>query len=167
MAAKQKKESKHNSNNDSKRKSSLNQREVDLISDLLTQGWSESDIQLRYGLSWNTIMKAKEEMARQAREYYSNKDFFREELTRIKQIMNDTIASMDSIIEGASTKPGNRRKAEKLKAERMEDLQDILAAESSPDQEQALRETIQLISKRLIAKNPNGILSQVEKALKS
>ena len=39
-----------------------------LISDLLTQGWTETDIQLKYGYSWNTIMKAKEEMARQASE---------------------------------------------------------------------------------------------------
>ena len=39
-----------------------------LIPDLLTQGWTETDIQLKYGYSWDTIMKAKEEMARQASE---------------------------------------------------------------------------------------------------
>ena len=83
-----------------------------LISDLLTQGWTETDIQLKYGYSWNTIMKAKEEMARQASEYYSNKDLWREELSHYKQILNDVIASMNSIIENANTRPSARRKAE-------------------------------------------------------
>jgi hypothetical protein len=89
----------------------------------------------------------------------------RQELTRYKQILNETVANMDSIGEDANTKPGNRRKAEKLKAECMENLQEILAAENSPDQEQALREAIDRISKRIIAKNPNGFTSKVEKLL--
>jgi len=36
---------------------------------------------------------------------------------------------------------------------------------NSPDQEQALREAIDRISKRIIAKNPNGFTSKVEKLL--
>ena len=62
-------------------------------------------------------MKAKEEMARQASEYYSNKDLWREELSRYKQILNEVIASMNSIIENANTRPSARRKAEKQRAE--------------------------------------------------
>lgn len=125
-----------------------------LISDLLTQGWTETDIQLKYGYSWNTIMKAKEEMARQASEYYSNKDLWREELSRYKQILNEVIASMNSIIENANTRPSARRKAEKRRAECKENLQDLFVAENSPDQEQALREAIQRITRRHIARNP-------------
>ena len=48
---------------------------------------------------------AKEEMARQASEYYSNKDLWREELGRYKQILNEVIASMNSIIENGNTRP--------------------------------------------------------------
>lgn len=96
-------------------------------------------------------MKAKEEMARQASEYYSNKDLWREELSRYKQILNEVIASMNSIIENANTKPSARRKAEKERAECKENLQDLLVAENSPDQEQALREAIQRITRRHIA----------------
>ncbi len=58
-------------------------------------------------------MKAKEEMARQASEYYSNKDLWREELSRYKQILNEVVANMNSIIENANTRPSARRKAEK------------------------------------------------------
>jgi hypothetical protein len=74
-------------------------------------------------------MKAKEEMARQASEYYSNKDLWREELSRYKQILNEVIASMNSIIENANTRPSARRKAEKQRAECKENLQDLLVAE--------------------------------------
>lgn len=122
-----------------------------LISDLLTQGWTETDIQLKYGYSWNTIMKAKEEMARQASEYYSNKDLWREELSRYKQILNEVVANMNSIIENANTRPSARRKAEKERAECKENLQDLLVAKNSPDQEQALREAIQRITRRHFA----------------
>ena len=122
-----------------------------LISDLLTQGWTETDIQLKHGYSWNTIMKAKEEMARQASEYYSNKDLWREELSRYKQILNEVVANMNSIIENANTRPSARRKAEKQRAECKENLQDLLVAKNSPDQEQALREAIQCITRRHFA----------------
>lgn len=132
----------------------MKEQEVKLISDLLTQGWTETDIQLKYGYSWNTIMKAKEEMARQASEYYSNKDLWREELSRYKQILNEVVANMNSIIENANTRPSARRKAEKERAECKENLQDLLVAENSPDQEQALREAIQRITRRHIARNP-------------
>jgi hypothetical protein len=74
-------------------------------------------------------MNAKEEMARQASEYYSNKDLWREELSRYKQILNEVIASMNSIIENANTRPSARRKAEKQRAECKENLQDLLVAE--------------------------------------
>jgi hypothetical protein len=54
-------------------------------------------------------MNAKEEMARQASEYYSNKDLWREELGRYKQILNEVIANMNSIIENGNTRPSDRR----------------------------------------------------------
>ena len=129
----------------------MNEREVKLISDLLTQGWTETDIQLKYGYSWNTIMKAKEEMARQANEFYSNNDLWREELSRYKQILNDVVASMNSMIENANTRPSAMRKAEKQRAECKENLQDLSLAENSPAQEQALRGAIQRITRRHIA----------------
>jgi geranylgeranyl pyrophosphate synthase len=61
---------------------------------------------------------------------------------------------MNSIIENANTRPSARRKAEKQRAECKENLQDLLVAENSPDQEQALREAIQRITRRHIARNP-------------
>ena len=96
-------------------------------------------------------MKAKEEMARQANEFYSNNDLWREELSRYKQILNDVVASMNSIIENANTRPSARRKAEKQRAECKENLQDLSVAENSPAQEQALRGAIQRITRRHIA----------------
>jgi hypothetical protein len=160
MAAEEKKRVK-NTRKDSKRKNNLNQSEVDLISDLLTQGWTETDIQLKYGLSWDTIIKAKNEIARQAREYYSNKDLWRGELTRYKQILNDTVASMDGIIEDANTKPSNRRKAEKLKAESMENLKDLVAAENdtSSNRDRAIKEAFERILRRHSTKKSRYNLS--------
>jgi hypothetical protein len=79
--------------------------------------------------------------------------------------LKEVVASMNSIIENVNTRPSARRKAEKQRAECKENLQDLLVAEKSPDQEQALREAIQHITRRHIAQNPNGTVSNIEKVL--
>ena len=84
---------------------------------------------------------------------------------RYKQILNEVIASMNSIRENANTRPSARRKAEKQRAECKENLQDLSVAENSPDQERALREAIQRITRHHIARNPNVTVSNVEKVL--
>jgi hypothetical protein len=50
-------------------------------------------------------------------------------LSRYKQILNEVVANMNSIIEYANTRPSARRKAEKQRAECKENLQDLLVAE--------------------------------------
>jgi len=76
--------------------------------------------------------KKEEESKGKNNNNYSNEDLVHEELIRYKQMLNETIANMDRIIEDVSTKATDRRKAEKVKTECSEDLQDILAEKASP-----------------------------------
>ena len=111
--------------------------------------------------------RKKEEESKGKNNNYSNEDLVHEELIRYKQMLNETIANMDRIIEDVSTKATDRRKAEKVKTECSEDLQDILAAESkSSDQNRTINEAIEPISRRHSAKKTRySFVKDIDKLL--
>src|ERR671918_1024163 len=121
------------SNNDNGIVGNLHPFEVDFIQRLLSRGLKEDEIQVDYGLPRYTIKKAKTEIA--ARQYRSpskrEEPAVGEVLISLKEILSESISCMDSLAEDESEHEDIRTKAKELRAEFVEELQGILAAEKT------------------------------------
>jgi hypothetical protein len=120
---------KEGSDNNSNNK--LHSFEVDLIQRLLLRDLSKNKIQVDYGLPRYTLEKAKSEIAlRQYKETFSNKEELRGKALRtLKQILNESIAVLDSIINDGNIPTNIRIKAKELRTDFAEELLNIFAAE--------------------------------------
>jgi len=118
-------------------------------------------------ISKEAFEKAKSEFIKLDRDYRSDKELPREDLTRLKQNSIETITDFDRLAQDKSKTPLQKRIVENIRTGSVEDLQDILEAEEkfSDEPYEAFNEAHTSFRKRAVAEQPDSFANEVDKLL--
>jgi hypothetical protein len=165
-----------NNENDSNEEDKLQRqrRGVKLTAHEIQRSVCEREIQETFGqfipprdISKEAFEKAKSEFIKLDRDYRSDKELPREDLTRLKQNSIETITDFDRLAQDKSKTPLQKRIVENIRTGSVEDLQDILEAEEkfSDEPYEAFNEAHTSFRKRAVAEQPDSFANEVDKLL--
>jgi hypothetical protein len=122
----------------------LHAREVMLIRRLWFEGWTDYRIWKEYRIPFPVILKAKDEIERQATKEFENKELHAVELARLKHLLKIVIDSNDAITKDPNVSHADRIKSEAIKLDAVAMLQNVIIASiSCSDPHNALRKIVE------------------------